>query len=107
MEQRLGFNIKKSNVSYGNIQFECEYYIVDSQNNSHILPSEDSECHLGILFKTNLKFDEHIDNTVNKVNRIIGLIERKFAYMDKNLFVVLYKTLVRFHLDYGNLISLL
>ena len=41
---------------------------------------------LGILFKQNLKFDEHIDSTVNKVNRIIGLIKRKFTDMDKNLF---------------------
>ena len=59
---------------------------------------EDSERDLGVLFKSNLKFDEHINNTVNKVNRIIGLIRRKFTYMDKSIF------LVRSHLDYGNLI---
>ena len=36
------------------------------------------------------------------MNRIIGLIKRKFTYMDKDLFLTLYKSLVRSHLDYGN-----
>ena len=73
----LGFNIKKCKVvSFGNIHYECEYEMADSQYDSHKLATEDSECDLGILFKKNLKFDEHIDNTVNKVNRIMGLIKR-------------------------------
>ena len=56
------------------------------------------------MFKSNLKFDEHIDNTINKVNRIIGLIKRKFKFIDKDLFLTIYKSLIRSHLDYGNLI---
>lgn len=101
----LNFNIQKCKVvSYGNIRFEYEYKMTDDRNNQHILVSEESERDLGILFKQNLKFEEHIDNTVNKVNRIMGLIKRKFTYMDKSLFLTLYKSLVRSHLDYGNLI---
>ena len=56
------------------------------------------------MFKKNLKFDEHIDKVVNKVNRISGLIRRKFTHIDKSTFLTLYKSLVRSHLDYGNLI---
>ena len=101
----LGFNIKKCKViSFGNMHFEIEYSLTDSENNSHTLSLEDSECDLGILFKKNLKFDEHIDKVVNKVNRISGLIRRKFTYIDKSTFLTLYKSLVRSHLDYGNLI---
>ena len=101
----LGFNIKKCKViSFGNIHFEIEYSLTDSENNSHTLSLEDSECDLGILFKKNLKFDEHIDKVVNKVNRISGLIRRKFTHIDKSTFLTLYKSLVRSHLDYGNLI---
>ena len=48
--------------------------MTDSENNSHTL-SLDSECDLGILFKKNLKLDEHIDKVVNKVNRISCLID--------------------------------
>ena len=76
----------------------------DNQNNTHILETVDSGSDLGIMFNKNLKFDEHIDSTVNKVNRIIGLIKRKFTHMDKDLFLTLYKSLVRSQLDYGNIV---
>ena len=39
------FNFKKcKTVSYGNYQFEYEYYMTDDQNNYHTLSKEDSEC---------------------------------------------------------------
>ena len=78
-------------VSFGNVQFEYEYGMTDTQNNLHVLSTADSESDLGILFEKNLKFDEHTNNTANKVNRIIDLIKRKFTYMDKYLFLTLYK----------------
>ena len=80
--------------------------MIDAQNKYHKLSNEDSECDLGVLFKSNLKFDEHIDNTINKANRIIGLIKRTFKFIDKDLFLT-YKSLIGSHLDYGNLISTL
>ena len=84
----LGFNFKKCKiVSYRNCQFEYEYYLIYKQNKYHKLSNDDSECDLGVLFKSNLKFDEHIDNTINKVNCIIGLIKRKFKFIDKDLFL--------------------
>ena len=81
----LGFNIKKCKlVSFGNVQFVYEYGMADTQNNLHVLSTEDSGSDLVIL-----KFDLHIDNTVNKVNRIMGLIKRKLTYMDIDLFLSL------------------
>ena len=101
----LSFNVKKCKVvSYGNVRSNFGYEMIDFQNKVQTLSTEESERDLGILFEQNLKFDEHIDSTVNRVNRIIGLIKRKFTYMDKNLFLTLYKSLVRSHLDYENLI---
>ena len=64
-------------------------------------------CHkkdLGVIFLENLKFDLHISFVVNKANRILGLIKRSFVFMDKSTFLCLYKSLVRSHLDYGDLI---
>ena len=61
--------------------------MIDDQNKYHKLSNEDFECDLGILFKSNVKFDEHIDNTINKVNRIIGLIKRKLKFIDIDLFL--------------------
>ena len=78
----LSFNVKKCKVvSYGNVRSNFGYKMIDSQNKVQTLSTEESERDLGILFKQNLKFDEHIDSTVNRVNRIIGLIKRKFTYM--------------------------
>ena len=78
--------------------------MIDEQNNYHKLSNEDSKCNLGVLFKSNLNFDEHIENTINKVIRIIDLIKREFKFIDKDLFLTLYKSLIPSHLDYGNLI---
>ena len=47
----------------------------NTQNKTHILETVDSESDLGIMFIKNLKFDEHIDNTINRVNRLNGLIK--------------------------------
>ena len=91
-------------VSFGNVQFEYEYEMTDTKNILHVLSTEDSKSDLGILFKKNLKLDEHINNTANKVNRIMGLIKKKFTYMDKDHFLTLNKSLARSHLDYGNLV---
>ena len=52
-----------------------------------------------VSFFKNLRFNEHIDKTANKVNRIMG-----FSNMDKNPFLTFYKYLARSHLDYRNLV---
>ncbi|WAQ99940.1 hypothetical protein MAR_024313 [Mya arenaria] len=101
----LKFNIKKCKiVSFGNEKFYNDYNMIDENGNVHKLARDFSEKDLGVLFTNNLNFETHINNTVNKVNKIIGLIRRKFTFMDKSLFLTLYKSLVRSHLDYGNLI---
>ena len=40
----------------------------------------------------------------NKANQMIGLIKRSFDYLDKDVFLKLYKALIRPHLEYGNII---
>ncbi len=77
---------------------------MDGDGHVHNLTRDDSEKDLGILFTNNLNFESHISSTVNKVNRIIGLIRRKFTHMDKSLFLTLYKALIRSHMDYGDLV---
>ena len=53
-------------------------------HNLHVLSTDDSESDLGILIKKKMMFREHIDNTVNKVYRIMGLI-KKYFYLEKIL----------------------
>ena len=61
-----------------------------------------SEKDLGVTFDQKLKFTDHINNKVNKANRNVGLIFRTFTFMNKEMFLNLYKSIVRPHLEYAS-----
>ena len=46
----------------------------------------------------------HPSLSVKKANRKLGLIRRSFTHMDKDMFLALYKSIVRPHLEYGSTI---
>ena len=48
-----------------------------------------------------LSFGEHISSKISIANRNLGLIFRTFTYMDKDMFLNLFKSLVRPHLEYA------
>ena len=48
-----------------------------------------------------LSFGEHISSKILIANRDLGLIFRTFTYMDKDMFLNLFKSLVRPHLEYA------
>ena len=60
------------------------------------------EKDLGVTFDSALSFDEHIQKVINKANQMMGLIKRTFVHLDKEIFIKLYKALVRPHVEYGN-----
>jgi hypothetical protein len=64
----------------------------------------DSERDLGIIFDPMLTFDCHINEAIIKASKILGIIRRCFLNLDKASFGQLYKSLVRPHLEYGNII---
>ena len=57
---------------------------------------------MGVLFDTQLNFKDHIQEKINKAHRMIGLLKRNYIYMDCKTFILLYKALVRPHLEYAN-----
>ena len=57
-----------------------------------------------VLFDNKLSFDSHIQSTVKKANRILGIIKRAFSHLDKASFIKLGKAMVRPILEYGNVI---
>ena len=79
-----------------------EYEMSDNQGVTKNLTSVEYEKDLGIHFQDNLKFDRHISLTVNRANRLVGLIKRAFSFLNKETLLTLYKTLIRPILDYGN-----
>ena len=60
------------------------------------------EKDLGVVVDKQLKFQQHIYSSVKKANRKLGLIRRSFTHMDKDMFLTLYKSIVRPHLEYGS-----
>ena len=60
-----------------------------------------SERDLGVIMDKALNFSEHINTKVNKANRNLGIIFRTFTFMDKEMFLNLYKSLVRPQLEYA------
>ena len=59
---------------------------------------------LGVIVDKHLTFSKHIAEKVNKANQIVGLIRRTFVFIDKHNFNLLYKGLVRPHIEYGNIV---
>lgn len=65
-----------------------------------LLDKIDREKDLGVLFSSNLKVEDQCAQAANKANRLFGLVKRTFANRDKNSMLILYKSLIRPHLDY-------
>ena len=59
----------------------------------------------GVIFDSNLKFELHLSEKVIKAYSILGIIRRNFTFLDKDSFLVIYKSMVRSHLGYANYIS--
>ena len=77
-------------------------YYLQSDGSPSVLDHLDSIKDLGVTFDSKLKFDLHINDKVNKSYSVLGLIYRNFKYISPDTFVMLYKTLVRSHLEYAN-----
>jgi hypothetical protein len=95
----LKLNVDKcKTVFYGrNIKTEYTYSL-----NNEELERLDSIKDLGVTFDSDLSFTQHIAEKINKANSCLGIIKRNFIYLDKEAFVMLYKSMVRSHLEYCN-----
>ena len=80
---------------------EREYKMTDSQNNDIMLTHTLTEKDLGINIDSELNFEEHLSEKVNKANQIMGLIRRSFSFLNVSTFSQLYKAHVRPHLEYA------
>jgi hypothetical protein len=60
------------------------------------------EKDIGITIDSELTFESHICEKVNKATLIFGALRRAFRYLDKKLFIPLYKKMVRTQLDYAS-----
>ena len=60
--------------------------------------------HLGIVLDSNLDFKFHVDQKFKKCNKLIGLIRRLSVNVPRNALLTIYKSFIRPHLDFGNIL---
>ena len=68
---------------------------------THTLSQSTCEKDIGVHIDNNLKFDVHINNIVNKANRILAITRKTFECTDDEIFCFIFKGLVRPHLEYA------
>ena len=72
--------------------------------NGHILETVNSEKDLGVIIDDSLKFHLQTAAATKKANQILGVIKKSYQTRDTFTMATLYKSMVRHHLEYGNLI---
>ena len=55
-------------------------------------------------FDPTLMFSKHMATITKKANNMVGIIIRIFDHMDENMLKILYKSLIRPHVEYANCI---
>lgn len=101
---QMKFHPEKCHVMHIGNNNPLQEYSMSSGGQQHTLDTVSSEKDLGILIDEKLKFSEHINIKVNKANQILGCIKHTFKHMNKEIFQLLYKSLVRPHLEYNSVV---
>ena len=60
--------------------------------------------HLGLILDCKLDFNEHIENRINKCNKIIGIMKRVSLILSRKSLLTIYKSFVKTNLDYADII---
>ena len=101
---QLYFNSMKCKVlHFGKNNPKHEYFIQNDTDKVKLSQCQ-QENDLGVIFDENLSFDQHIQSKINKANQTLGIIKRTFSFLDIDIFLRLYKSLIRPHLEYANVI---
>ena len=66
--------------------------------------SVDHHKHLGFVLDSKMNFSKHIDEKICKSNQGIGLIRRLYHYLPRKALLQIYKSFIRPHLDYCDVI---
>ena len=72
-------------------------------NNSQISQTE-FQKHLGLILDNKLNFNKHLKGVLDKISKNMGLIRKFQPILPRFSLLTIYKTFVRPHLDYGDMI---
>ena len=72
-----------------------EYFMRKSDGSIVKLEVSSCEKDIGVYIDEHLTFKTHIVTKVNKANSVMGIIRRSFTFLDEEMFVLLFRALVR------------
>ena len=101
---QMFYHYKKCHHLHIGNNMEDTAYTMETPNGKVPIEKVQSEKDLGVTFDSKLNFTEHISSKVKKANQIVGLIFKTFTFMDREMFLNLFKSLVRPHLEYATTI---
>mgnify|MGYP001556778116 CR=1 FL=1 len=76
--------------------------MLDSTGTRIQLQETELEKDLGVNVDSQLKFSHHVEVQVNKANKILGMIRRSLDHVEGDTLCMLFKALVRPHLEFCN-----
>ena len=91
--QEVIFSMKLKKPVHSNLTF----------NNSQVSQTE-SQKHLGLTLDNKLNFNEHLKCVLDKISKTISLIRKFQPVVPRLSSLIIHKTFVRPHRDYGDII---
>ena len=95
---QLPFNVSKCKVLHIGPRNPCSNYKMSGKD----LECCEQERDLGIIVDGTLRFHSQASSAAAKANQLLGIIRRSFASLTASSLPLLYKTLIRPHLEFGN-----
>ena len=89
----IRFSHKCDNVPYELLTF-----------NNNKIQSAPAQKHLGLILDSKLDFNQHIDDKINKCNKIIGTMRKLSMTLSRKSLLTICKSFVRRLLDYADII---
>ena len=97
---QLPFNIGKCKSLHIGRKNKRHCYEMEGKKLEQVTEEKD----LGVLIDDELKFHKQTAAATKKANGVLGLLKKSFTLLDKMTLPLLYKSLVRPHLEYGNVV---
>ena len=98
----MSFNYDKCKlIHFGNKNPKRQYHMELEDGSMHVIATSDMERDLGILISSDLKWKHQVEKSFKSANSIIAKIRNSFKYLDLELVDLLYKTLIRPHVEYA------
>ena len=102
---QMKFHPDKCKILYlGKNNQHRDYCLLNEDYSVHMLEETEMEKDLGVHVDNQLTFNHHIQQKINTATKMVNYIRHTFKHIDKEIFVLLYKSLVRPHLEFASCI---